>query len=148
MTGLSITRSIIAAIALLAGGSAAAAAQQDAASIPRASQASKEAFTEARFATLQEQGALVLLDVFAPWCPTCAIQQRILADYAAKHPDVPLHVLTIDFDSQKEFVQKFRAPRQSTLILYRGKERIWFGVAETRPAVIFAELNRAAAGQE
>lgn len=105
----------------------------------------KERFTEARFTALQEQGALVLLDVFADWCSTCALQQRILADYRTKHPGVRLHTLTIDFDSQKEFVKKFKAPRQSTLILYHGKERLWFGVAETRPAVIFAELDKAVA---
>lgn len=112
--------------------------------MPAAAQ-QKEAYTDARFAALQAQGALILLDVFADWCPTCALQQRILAEYSEQHPDVPLHTLTIDFDSQKEVVQRFRAPRQSTLILYRGTERLWFGVAETRADVIFAEINRAAA---
>jgi thioredoxin 1 len=105
---------------------------------------SKAPFTPERFAELQEQDALVLLDVFATWCPTCAQQQKVLADYRAQHPDVPLHTLTIDFDEQKEFVRKYGAPRQSTLILYRGDERIWFSVAETRTDVIFAELNKAA----
>jgi thioredoxin 1 len=105
----------------------------------------KEAFTAERFAALQQEGALILLDVFADWCPTCALQQKILAEYRERHPDVPLHTLTIDFDTQKKYVQQFRAPRQSTLILYRGRERLWFGVAETRPEVIFAELNKAAA---
>lgn len=105
----------------------------------------KEPFTEARFAALQEQGALILLDVFAPWCSTCALQQKVIAEYRERHPDVPLHILTIDFDKQKQYVKRFKAPRQSTLILYRGKERVWFGVAETRPDVIFAELNKAAA---
>jgi thioredoxin 1 len=105
----------------------------------------KEPFTAARFAALQEEGALILLDVFADWCPTCALQQKILAEYREEHPEVPLHTLTIDFDEQKQYVKEFKAPRQSTLILYRGKERLWFGVAETRPEVIFAELNKAAA---
>lgn len=103
----------------------------------------RTAFTPERFAELQEQNALVLLDVFATWCPTCAQQQKVLAAYRALHPDVPLHILTIDFDNQKEFVRKYGAPRQSTLILYRGEERIWFSVAETRVDVIFAELNKA-----
>jgi thioredoxin 1 len=105
----------------------------------------KEAFTPERFATLQEQGALILLDVYADWCPTCARQQQILSDYREKNPEVPLHVLTIDFDDQKQYVKQFRAPRQSTLILYRGKERVWFSVAETSPEVIFTALNEAAA---
>lgn len=105
---------------------------------------SKAPFTPERFAALQEQNALVLLDVFATWCPTCAQQQRVLAEYRETHPEVPLHTLTIDFDDQKEFVRQFGAPRQSTLILYRGEERIWFSVAETRADVIFTQLNRAA----
>jgi thioredoxin 1 len=105
----------------------------------------KEAFTAERFAQLQEQGALILLDVYADWCPTCARQQEILAQFREQHPDVPLHVLQIDFDKQKRYVRQFRAPRQSTFILYRGTERVWFSVAETDPEVIFAELTRAAA---
>lgn len=136
-------RSLAAAAMLLTLGAATAAAQQPAAQV-----ATKEAFTSERFATLQAQGALVLLDVFADWCSTCALQQRILEEYRASRPDVAFHTLTIDFDSQKEFVRKFRAPRQSTLILYRGAERIWFGVAETRPAVIFAALDKAAGTEE
>lgn len=36
----------------------------------------KEAFTEQRFAALQEQGALILLDVFADWCPTAPSSRK------------------------------------------------------------------------
>jgi thioredoxin 1 len=130
-----ILRFIPIALIALALGPGAAAAQEA---------HSKAPFTPERFAELQEQNALVLLDVFATWCPTCARQQKVLADYREQHPDVPLHTLTIDFDQQKEFVRTYGAPRQSTLILYRGEERIWFSVAETRADVIFAELNKAA----
>jgi thioredoxin 1 len=111
------------------------------------SEARKETFTAERFAELQQQGALVLLDVFASWCPTCAQQQRILDEYRASNPDAPLHTLTIDFDDQKQYVRRFGAPRQSTLILYRGTERIWFSVAETRADVIVGELDKAVMAQ-
>jgi thioredoxin 1 len=114
------------------------------AAVPAVAQ-EKEPFTPERFAQLQDQGALVLLDVFADWCGTCAQQQRILADYRARNPDSPLHVLQIDFDDQKEHVRRFRAPRQSTLILYHGNERVWFSVAETNAEVIFAALDQAVA---
>lgn len=103
----------------------------------------KEPFTPERFAALQDEGALVLLDVYADWCPTCAQQQKTLAAFQEEHPDVPLHILTVDFDRQKRFVREFQAPRQSTLILYRGHERVWFSVAETRREVIFAALIEA-----
>lgn len=106
---------------------------------------SEEPFTPERFAALQEEDALILLDVWADWCPVCAQQQEILARYRQVRPDVPLHTLTIDFDDQKEYVRQFDAPRQSTLILYQGKERVWFSVAELRDEVIFAALDAAAA---
>lgn len=105
-----------------------------------------EPFTEARFEALQADSALILVEVFAPWCPTCAAQQQVLAAFRARHPEVPLRVLRVDFDSQKQWVRHFSAPRQSTLILYRGRQRVWFSVAETRAEVIFAQLTAAAGG--
>lgn len=105
---------------------------------------SKEAFTPERFEELRAQDALILIDVFADWCPVCAMQQEVLAAFREEHPDVPLRILTVDFDTQKEWVRHFGAPRQSTLILYRGRERLWFSVAETRADRIVGELLRAA----
>lgn len=104
----------------------------------------KEDFTPERFEELQARDALILIDVFADWCPVCAMQQEVLATLADEHPDVPLFILTVDFDEQKEWVSHFRAPRQSTLILYRGQERLWFSVAETRADRIVDEILRAA----
>lgn len=132
MPGISLKVVAVAGAAIL--GSAVSAAAQG---------PEKEPFTDERFETLQEQDALILLDVFAVWCPTCAMQQQVLADFQTLHPYAPVHILTIDFDSQKRQVTRFGAPRQSTLILYRGTERLWFSVAETRPAVIHAALLEA-----
>ncbi|MBI4521489.1 MAG: thioredoxin family protein [Gemmatimonadetes bacterium] len=104
----------------------------------------KEPFSPERFAALQAQGELVLLDVFASWCPTCAEQQKILSAYRQEHPDVKLHILEINFDTDKQWVRQFRAPRQSTLILFRGPQQLWYSVAETRPDVIVAALTEGA----
>ena len=119
------------AIMLVAGSAAAQEAQSEA------------PFTPERFAALQEEDALILLDVYADWCPVCAQQQKVLARYREANPDMAFHTLTIDFDDQKEYVRQFGAPRQSTLILYQGKERVWFSVAEMRDDVIFAALDAA-----
>lgn len=105
----------------------------------------KEPFSEERFTQLQQQDALILVDVFASWCPTCARQQSALARYQVEHPEAGLHILEVDFDTDKHFVRRFRAPRQSTLILFRGHQELWFSIAETREDVIFDTLNRAAA---
>ncbi len=100
-----------------------------------------EPFTMERFEALQQQGARILVDVYAPWCPDCRRQQEHLNAYQAENPDSDLHILVVDFDDQKEYVTHFRAPRQSTLILFEGTEQVWFSVAETRRDRIFNALN-------
>lgn len=102
-----------------------------------------ESYTDERFKELQEDNALVLIDIFATWCSTCAKQEKILAKYFEENPDSEIKVLRVDFDDQKEVVTKFRAPRQSTFYLYRGEEQLWFSVAEKRKKVIFKELAKA-----
>ena len=104
-----------------------------------------EDFTQARFEQLQALDALVLVDVAADWCPTCKRQQAVLAAYQDAHPDVDLHILRVDFDAQKPWVAHFKAPRQSTLVLFKGRQQVWFSVAETRRAPIFDAINTAAA---
>ncbi|WP_406827746.1 thioredoxin family protein [Microbulbifer sp. ARAS458-1] len=108
----------------------------------------KEPFDEARFKALKAAGEVVLVDVFAEWCPTCAKQQEVLEQYRAQNPDKQFHVLVVDFDQDKEWVRHFRAPRQSTLVLFAGEEQTWFSVAETRPEVIARELDKAIAAAQ
>lgn len=103
----------------------------------------KEKFSNERFDELQKADEVVLVDVFATWCPTCKKQQVAFESYRKNNPDKTFYVLEVDFDSQKEFVKQFRAPRQSTLLLYKGDKQFWFSVAETRPEIIAVELDKA-----
>ncbi len=106
----------------------------------------KESFTDERFEELQEAGAVILVDIWASWCPTCAQQQDVLAAFQDEHPEADFHILEVDFDERKDLVTRFEAPRQSTLILYRGGDRLWFSVAETRRDRIFEQLLAAIDG--
>ena len=103
----------------------------------------KTTFSQEAFEELQAAGAVVLIDVYAAWCPTCAKQRAALEQYQAANPDKEFYVLEVDFDRDKDVVRQFRAPRQSTLLLYKGREQFWFSVAETRPEVIAAEIDKA-----
>lgn len=103
----------------------------------------KEAFSMERFEALRDAGEVVLVDVYATWCPTCKKQHEILGEFQANNPDADFHILAIDFDKDKEWVRHFSAPRQSTLLLYVGDEQYWYSVAETRHDVIAQELNKA-----
>lgn len=103
----------------------------------------KEPFTEERFKELQEAGEVIMVDVFAEWCPTCAKQNEILQQFRQDNPGKTFYVLEVNFDKDKQWVRHFRAPRQSTLLLFNGEEQYWFSVAETDPDVIAEELNKA-----
>lgn len=103
----------------------------------------KEAYSQARFEALQAAGEVVVIDVYASWCPTCKKQQEALEAYRSANPEKKFTILVVDFDKNKDLVRHFRAPRQSTLLIYKGTEQFWFSVAETRPDVIAAELDKA-----
>lgn len=104
-----------------------------------------ERFTEDRFNQLLAADQAVLVDIKADWCPTCAKQAKILKAYFAEHPESNITLLEVDFDKQKKWVREFKAPRQSTLLLFKGEQALWMSVAETRREVIFAELAKAEA---
>lgn len=110
-------------------------------------QPAAEPFTAVRFAALQADNALILVDVAATWCPTCKAQKAVIDAFRQQYPELGLHVLTVDFDTQKEWVKHFKAPRQSTLLVYKGSEQRWFAVAETREDVITAALRQAASSR-
>jgi thioredoxin 1 len=105
----------------------------------------KEPYSDKRFAELQATNAVVLIDVYAPWCPTCKKQQEILAAYRKANPAKKFIILDVDYDNQREAVRFFKAPRQSTLLIYRGNKQHWFSVAETRAEVIAEALDKAIA---
>lgn len=105
----------------------------------------KETFSHERFEALQESGAVVLIDIHADWCSTCAKQTEQLTKYQTENPDKAFHILQVDFDNQKDVVRHFRAPRQSTLLIYKGEAQLWYTVAETRYNEIAAALDKAIA---
>ncbi len=100
--------------------------------------ADKQAFTEELYKQYKENGETYLIDVFAPWCPTCKKQSKVIEQYFSENPDSKIKVLVVDYDNQKKWVSHFRAPRQSTLLIYKGSEQLWFSVAETNKDRIFA----------
>lgn len=105
----------------------------------------KTPFTPEVFQQAQANNELVLIDVFASWCPTCKRQSMVLADYFKQHPASKIKVLVLDFDEQKHWVTHFKAPRQSTLILFKGKQQLWMSVAETNAEKITTALAQAEA---
>ena len=100
-------------------------------------------FTEQEWKLVQEKKEPVLVVIHADWCPVCKTQEKILDSYFQTYPQSKLKRLMVNYDTQKEWVKHFKAPRQSTLYIYKGEERLWFAVAETNKDKIFEALKKA-----
>jgi thioredoxin 1 len=96
------------------------------------------AFSRAAFEQAQGDGKRILVDVYAPWCPTCRAQEPIIERLSAARGNETLVVFRVDFDNQKSDVRAFGAQRQSTLIAYRGTQETGRLVGETNPERIAA----------
>lgn len=93
-------------------------------------------YDQKTFDQLAGSGKPVVLDVSAPWCPTCK-QQKPIVDKLMNDPaykDVTL--LTIDFDNSKELLKKLKVSTQSTLIAFKGAKEVARSVGDTTPAGI------------
>ncbi|KRG71723.1 thioredoxin family protein [Pseudoxanthomonas dokdonensis] len=91
-------------------------------------------YTQAKFDALQSQGKTVLVDVYAPWCPTCRAQSPILEKLLKEKPLQQIVALRLDWDDQREQARAMGAPRQSTLFVYRNGSKLGTSVAETNEA--------------
>ena len=65
---------------------------------PLALAADKKPFDQKAFEAAQAAGQPILIDVSAPWCPTCKAQAPILARLQAEPRMKSLVAFTIDFD--------------------------------------------------
>lgn len=108
-----------------------------------ASQAAAQAFTTAAFEAAQAAGRPILLEVTAPWCPTCRAQKPILSDLINSERFRNFVVLTVDFDRQKDVLSRFRVQMQSTLIVFRGSEERGRSTGDTNRESIAALLGKA-----
>jgi thiol-disulfide isomerase/thioredoxin len=93
-------------------------------------------YDEASFKSAQSAGKPILVDVFAPWCPTCKAQHQVLETLKDKPGFADITVYQVDFDNQKDAVRGFNAQRQSTLIAFKGDTETARSVGATSTADI------------
>lgn len=77
-------------------------------------------FSLAALKTAQAHGQPVLIDVFAPWCPTCRAQAPTIDALATDPAYARLLILRLDYDHQTAEKKALGVTRQSTLITYHG----------------------------
>ena len=108
-----------------------------------ASAAEWKPFSAGAFAEAQKEGKSILVDIFAPWCPTCRAQNPILVQLTRELQFNNLVVFKVDFDNQKGDVRALKAQQQSTLIAYKGETEKGRSVGVTDEKSIAALVNSA-----
>ncbi len=99
-------------------------------------------FTPAAFEAAQKAGGPILVEVTAPWCPTCKAQKPILSDLLMQPKFGKMTVLQVDFDSQKDALKMLGVQMQSTLISYKGKQEVGRSTGVTDKAAIAAQIDK------
>lgn len=98
-------------------------------------------FTDAAFKAAQAAGKSVVVDVFAPWCPTCKAQQEVFEELRNKPEFAGVIIMKVDFDSQKDVLRSFKAQSQSTLIAFKGTRETGRSAGETDTRKIEALIS-------
>jgi len=102
----------------------------------------KKPFDINAFEAAQAAGQSILVEVHAPWCPTCKAQAPILARLANEPKFKNMVRFNIDFDSQKDLLRKFNVRTQSTLIVFKGKQETGRSTGDTNADSIAALLGK------
>lgn len=99
-------------------------------------------FSEQEFNRLTQAGKPVVLDVSATWCPTCKQQKPILEGLMKQQAYADVTLLTIDFDSNKPTLKKFKVAMQSTLVAFKGTKEVDRSVGDTNAESIGALFKK------
>jgi len=102
----------------------------------------KEAFSQVAFEAAERAGKPILVDVAAPWCPTCRAQAPILDQLVSEPKFKDFLVFVVDFDSQKDALHLFGVRQQSTLIVFKGDSEVGRSVGDTGKPSIEALLAK------
>lgn len=75
------------------------------------------------FAQIQKSGAGVALHFHADWCPTCRAQEKVFNGWKG-NASVPVNLLVVDYDKERDLKNKLNVRTQSTLIVFKGDKEV------------------------
>ncbi len=110
--------------------------------LPVARAMDKVPFDQKAFDAAQAAGKPILVEVTAPWCPVCKAQAPILSQLRNDAQFKELVTFNIDFDSQKDLLRNFNVQKQSTLIVFKGKQEMGRSTGDTNAGTITALLGK------
>lgn len=104
-------------------------------------------FSQAAFDAAQAEGGVVVVDIYADWCPTCKAQKPILDEIATDPTLADAVLMRVNFDTEKDFLASHRIPRQSTILVFIGDKEVSRTIAETDAARLRSAILDPLSGQ-
>ena len=95
-------------------------------------------FDQQAFAEAQASGRPILVEFFTTWCPVCKVQRPFLTTLGQNPKYQKIAYFEIDFDRHKDLAREFRVHKQSTLIVFKGKNEIARSTGDTNKMSIEA----------
>jgi thiol-disulfide isomerase/thioredoxin len=102
----------------------------------------KATYQAAVFDKAQADNQHIVVEVFKKGCPTCAAQQPGLKAAKEKFPNATF--VTVDFDGDADPVTRFKAVKQSTIIVFKGSQEVARLVGETDADAIVTAIAKGA----
>lgn len=99
-------------------------------------------FNQEDFNQLTSTGKPVVLDISATWCPTCKAQKPIIESLMMQPAYQDVTLMTIDFDTNKPTLKKFKVAMQSTLVAFKGAKEVGRSVGDTNPEGIESLIKK------
>jgi len=81
-------------------------------------------FDATTFEQAQAQDKTIIIDTFAPWCPTCRMQKEGLHALTTDPRLAEAVFMYVDYDAQPEALTLLKAQSQSTIIIFKGQEEV------------------------
>lgn len=105
-----------------------------------------EEYDAQRFNALMRRGEPVIVEIYAPWCPTCLLQHRALETLHEQGTKPLAHAVRVDFDKDVIFREKYGINHTGILIIFHRGRQIAHAsgliTAEKIDAFISEELKR------
>jgi thiol-disulfide isomerase/thioredoxin len=95
-------------------------------------------FDQKAFDAAQASGRSILVEFYTTWCPVCKVQRPFLTTLGQNPKYQKIAYFEIDFDRHKELAREFRVHKQSTLIVFKGKNEIARSTGDTNRTSIEA----------
>lgn len=99
-------------------------------------------YSPAALQAAQQAGQPVALHFHADWCPTCRAQEKVFQSLKGD-ASLPLTLLVVNYDKERELKRALKVRAQSTLIVYRGSQETRRSGGETEAAVLRDALKSA-----